>query len=65
MIVNALQWRSQKFSTGGASIRSIPFCPLPFSCPTNLQLIQLLLHDCHDDVVDHTSVEAAEVRRVV
>jgi len=28
------QWRSQKFSTGGASICSIPFCPFPFSCPT-------------------------------
>ena len=27
------QWRSQKFSTGGASICSIPFCPFPFSCP--------------------------------
>jgi len=28
------QWRSQKFSTGGASICTIPFCPFPFSCPT-------------------------------
>ena len=28
------QWRSQKFSTGGASICSIPFCPFPSSCPT-------------------------------
>jgi len=28
------QWRSQKFSTGGASICSIPFCPFSFSCPT-------------------------------
>ena len=28
------QWRSQKFSTGGASICSVPFCPFPFSCPT-------------------------------
>ena len=28
------QWRSQKFSTDGASICSIPFCPFPFSCPT-------------------------------
>ena len=28
------QWRSKKFSTGGASICSIPFCPFPFSCPT-------------------------------
>jgi len=28
------QWRSQKFSTGGASTCSIPFCPFPFSCPT-------------------------------
>ena len=27
------QSRSQKFSTGGASICSIPFCPFPFSCP--------------------------------
>ena len=30
----AFQWRSQKFSTGSASICSIPFCPFPFSCPT-------------------------------
>ena len=30
----AIQWRSQKFSTGGASICSIPFCIFPFSCPT-------------------------------
>jgi len=29
-----MQWRSQKFSTGGASICSIPFCPFPFSWPT-------------------------------
>ena len=29
----ACQRRSQKFSTGGASICSIPFCPFPFSCP--------------------------------
>ena len=29
----SLQWRSQKFLTGGASICSIPFCPFPFSCP--------------------------------
>jgi len=28
------QLRSQKFSTGCASICSIPFCPFPFSCPT-------------------------------
>jgi len=28
------QLRSQKFSTGGASICSIPFCPFPFRCPT-------------------------------
>jgi len=28
------QWRSQKFSTGGASICSVPFCPFPYSCPT-------------------------------
>ena len=27
------QWRSQKFSIGGASICSIPFCTFPFSCP--------------------------------
>jgi len=31
---DSTQWRSQKFSTGGASIYSIPFCPFPFSCPT-------------------------------
>jgi len=29
------QRRSQKFPTRGASICSIPFCPFPFSCPTN------------------------------
>jgi len=28
------QWCSQKFSTGGASICSIPFCLFPFSFPT-------------------------------
>jgi len=28
------QWRSHKFSTGGASICSIPFCQFPFICPT-------------------------------
>jgi len=31
--ISNTQWRSQKFSTGGASICSIPFCPFPFSCP--------------------------------
>jgi len=30
----AHQRHSQKLSTGGASICSIPFCPFPFSCPT-------------------------------
>jgi len=30
----AKQCRSQKLSTGGASICSIPFCPFLFSCPT-------------------------------
>jgi len=30
----AMQWRSQKLSTGGASVCSIPFCPFPLSCPT-------------------------------
>ena len=33
-VSSQLQWRSQKFSTGGASICSNPFCPFPFSCPT-------------------------------
>jgi len=32
---STFRWRSQKFSTGGASICSIPFCPFPFSCPTD------------------------------
>ena len=34
------QWRSQKFSTGSASICSIPFCPFPFSCPMRRPITQ-------------------------
>jgi len=35
-----MQWRSQKFSTAGASICSIFFCPFPFSFPTKSAAVQ-------------------------
>jgi len=38
-----MQWRSQRFSTGGASICSIPFCAFPFSCPIWEKLLAHLL----------------------
>jgi len=39
------QWRSQKFSTGGAPICSFPFCPFPFSCPTKSAVQSKKRHD--------------------
>ena len=41
------QWRSQKFSTGGASIFSIPFCPFPFSCRTKSAVQSKKRHCTH------------------
>jgi len=42
----AMQWRSQKLSTGGASVCSIPFCPFPLSCPTKSAVQSKKRHVC-------------------
>jgi len=40
-----IEWRSRKFSTEGASICSVPFCPFPFSCPTESAVQSKKRHD--------------------
>ena len=51
------QWRSQKFSAGGASICSIPFCPFPFSCPTKSAVQSKKRHDISYRLNDWTNYD--------
>ena len=49
------EWRSRKFSTGGASICSVPFCPSPFSCPTKSAVQSKKRHDLSYRLNDWTN----------
>ena len=53
------QRRSQKFSTGGASICSIPFCPFPFSYPTKSALQAKNVMTYHTDwMIERTTINS-------